>query len=144
MLWLYDDVIKWNNFTAVPGEFPSQRLETRSFDVCFDLRLNKRLSKQSWGWWFETLSSPLWRHSNERFTHQHCTVMIHIFKWLTYPYKSSDHQSTRICEKVYHPVRERWITSISNEFEITLHLLASQLLYIMISLAIDYDVIGRS
>ena len=27
-------------------------------------RLNKRLSKQSWGWWFETLSCPLWRHSN--------------------------------------------------------------------------------
>ena len=30
----------------------------------FDLRLDKRLSKQSWGWWFETLSRPLWRHSN--------------------------------------------------------------------------------
>ena len=30
-----------------------------------DLRLNKRLSKQSWGWRFGTLSRPLWRHSNE-------------------------------------------------------------------------------
>ena len=29
------------------GEFPSQRPVTRSFDVSFDLRLNKRLSKQS-------------------------------------------------------------------------------------------------
>ena len=28
------------------------------------LRLNKRLSKQSWGWWFETLSRPLWSHCN--------------------------------------------------------------------------------
>ena len=37
---------------------------TRSFDVFFDLRLNKRLSKQSWGWWLETLSRPLWRHRN--------------------------------------------------------------------------------
>ena len=37
---------------------------TRSFDVFFDLRLYKRLSKQSWGWWFETLSSPLCRHPN--------------------------------------------------------------------------------
>ena len=27
--------------------------------------LNKRLSKQSWGWWFETPSRPLWRHCNE-------------------------------------------------------------------------------
>ena len=41
-----------------------QRPVTRSFDVFFDLRLNKRLSKQSWGWWFETLSCPLWRHCN--------------------------------------------------------------------------------
>ena len=37
-----------------PGEFPTQRPVTRSFDVFFDLRLNKRLSKQPWGWWFET------------------------------------------------------------------------------------------
>ena len=37
------------------GEF------TRSFDVFFDLRLNKRLGKQSWSWWFGTLSCPLLR-----------------------------------------------------------------------------------
>ena len=48
----------------VTGEFPAQRPVTRSFDVFFDLRLNKRLSKQSWGLWFETLSRPLWRHRN--------------------------------------------------------------------------------
>ena len=48
------------------GEFPAQRPVTRSFDVFFDLRLNKRLSKQSWGWWLETLSRPLWRHRNDR------------------------------------------------------------------------------
>ena len=47
-----------------PGEFPTQRPVTRSFDVYFDLRLNKRLSKQSRGWWFETLSRSLWRHRN--------------------------------------------------------------------------------
>ena len=51
--------------SPVPGEFPAQRPVTRSFDVCFDLHLDKRLSKQSWGWWFETLSRPLWRHSND-------------------------------------------------------------------------------
>ena len=50
--------------SPVPGEFPAQRPVTRSFDVFYDLRLNKRLSKQSWGWWFETLSCPLWRHFN--------------------------------------------------------------------------------
>ena len=48
----------------VPGEFPIQRPVTRNFNVFFDLRLNKRLSKQSWGWWFEMLSRPLWRHRN--------------------------------------------------------------------------------
>ena len=50
--------------SPVPGEFTAQRPVTRSFDVIFDLRLNKRLSKQWWGWWFETLSHPLWRHRN--------------------------------------------------------------------------------
>ena len=51
--------------SPVSGEFSTQRPVTRSFDVFFDLRLNKRLSKQSWGWWFETLWRPLWRHRND-------------------------------------------------------------------------------
>ena len=46
------------------GEFTTQRPVTRSFDVFFDLRLNKRFSTQWWGWWFETLSRPLWCHRN--------------------------------------------------------------------------------
>ena len=50
--------------SPVPGEFPAQRPVTLSFDVFFHLRLNKWLSKQSWGWWLETLSRPLWRHRN--------------------------------------------------------------------------------
>ena len=49
------------------GEFPAQRPVTRSFDVFFDLCLNKRLRKQSRGWWFETLSGPLLRHCNDLF-----------------------------------------------------------------------------
>ena len=47
---------------ASPGEFPAQRPVTWSFDVFFDLRPNKRLSKQPPGWWFETPSWSLWRH----------------------------------------------------------------------------------
>ena len=50
--------------SPVTGEFPAQRPVARSFDVFFDLRLNKRLSKQLWGWWFETPLRPLWRHCN--------------------------------------------------------------------------------
>ena len=48
--------------SPVTGEFPSQRPVTRTFDVFFDLHLNKRFSKQSRRWWFETQSRQLWRH----------------------------------------------------------------------------------
>ena len=51
--------------SPVIGEFPAQRPVTRSFDAFFDLPLNKRLSKQWWGWWFETLLRPLWRHCKD-------------------------------------------------------------------------------
>ena len=47
-----------------PGEFPAQRPVTRSFDVFFDLRPYKRLSKQPRGWWFQTPSWSLWRQCN--------------------------------------------------------------------------------
>ena len=52
--------------SPVPSEFPTQRPVTRSFDVIFDLHLNKRFSKQSWGWWSETPSCPLWRNRNAK------------------------------------------------------------------------------
>ena len=70
----HDDVIKWKHFPRFwpfvreftgPRWIATQRPMTRSFDVFFDLRLYKRLSKQWWGWWFDTLSRPLWRHRNE-------------------------------------------------------------------------------
>ena len=57
--------------SPVPGESPAQRPVTWSFAAFFDLRLNKRLRKQMWGWWFETPSRPSWRHRNA--THEtHC------------------------------------------------------------------------
>ena len=74
--WKYDhdDVIKWKHFPRYwpfvrgmhrsPVNSPAQRPLTRIFDVFFDLRPNKRLSKQSWGWWFETTSRSLWQHCN--------------------------------------------------------------------------------
>ena len=46
------------------GEFPAQRPVTRDFNVLFGLHMNKRLSKQSWGWLFETPSRPLGGHRN--------------------------------------------------------------------------------
>ena len=52
------------------GEFTGLRWipRTKASDAelwCFfDLCLNKRLRKQSWGWWLDTLLRPLWRHCN--------------------------------------------------------------------------------
>ena len=57
--------------TPVTGGFPSQRPVTRSFDVFFDLRLNKRLSKQSGRRLFETPSRSLWRHCDVK---SHCFI----------------------------------------------------------------------
>ena len=65
----HDDVIKSKHF---PRYWPFVRwihwrlpgVVTRIFDVFFDLRLNKRLSKQSRHLWFETPSHSLWRHCN--------------------------------------------------------------------------------
>ena len=51
--------------SPVTSEFSSQRPVTWSFDVFFDLRLNKRLSKQSWDWWFEMPLHSLWCHCIE-------------------------------------------------------------------------------
>ena len=71
----HDGVIKWKHF---PRNWPfvrgihrsrwiphTHRSVTRSFDVFFDVCLNKRLSKQPWGWWFETPSWSLWRQCND-------------------------------------------------------------------------------
>ena len=69
----HDDVIKWKHFPRYwtfgrgihwsPGDSP-HKSQWRELYVFFDLRPNKRLSKQFWGWWFETPSRPLWCHCN--------------------------------------------------------------------------------
>ena len=69
---VHGDVIKWKHF---PRYWPFVRGIHRSpvnsahkgqwrGAFFFDLRLIKRLSKHSRGWWLETLSRPLWRHCN--------------------------------------------------------------------------------
>ena len=75
-LYLYNMMTSWNGnifrrysylWGDLPatGEFPSRRSVTRSLNVSFDLRLNKRLSKQSRRRWFEMPSWSLWRHCND-------------------------------------------------------------------------------
>ena len=63
----------------VTGGFPSQRPVTRSFDVFFNLSLNKLLNKKSRRWWFETPSRSSWRHCNV----EHGRVITsHCFMWI--------------------------------------------------------------
>ena len=75
---IHDDVIKWKHFprywSFVRGIHRSTVNSPRkgqwrgALMNFFDLRLNKRLSKQSWGWLFETPSRLLWRHCNFEIT----------------------------------------------------------------------------
>ena len=78
--------------SPVTGKFPSQRPVTRSFDVFFDLRLNKWFSKQSWGWWFETPLRLLWRHCKAGVrktanTHPHPHPMIPVHMYISKSYE---------------------------------------------------------
>ena len=73
-------ICAWNS--PVAGDFPSQRPVMWSFDVFFDMHLSKWLSKQSWGWWFETPSRTLWRH---------CNGTMHMTWWFRYPISTFNH-----------------------------------------------------
>ena len=64
--------------SPVSGEFPAERPVTRSCGVFFDLRLNKQLSKQSWGWWLETPWRSLWRHCNDAYNVTTINSVTHI------------------------------------------------------------------
>ena len=55
----HDEVIKWKHFPRYWSVL--QRPVAQNFDVFFDLRLNKRLCKQSIRRWFETPLLSLWR-----------------------------------------------------------------------------------
>ena len=90
-------------------EFPAQRPVTRSFDVFFDLRLNKRLSKRSRGWWFETLLCRLWRHCNVR-TREKAVMAAHmvvVASWILLVLHHLRFGSLFISNNVYH-----WCTII--------------------------------
>ena len=77
--------------SPVTGEFPTQRPVTWSFDVFFDLCLNKWLRKRLRHGWFETPSCSLWRHCNAvKFLSEWICVireiMLHAYTHLIYIY----------------------------------------------------------
>ena len=107
----------------VTGGFPSQRPVTRSFDLFFDLRLNKRLSKQMRRRWFESPSRSLWRHCNESIE----TSIFYVI-WLVelfyskYEFANKMYIPIHVCNKVVFTVcisfcvkqsdhKTTWITS---------------------------------
>ena len=71
---LHDDVIEWKHFPPYwPFVWGIHRSPVNSphkvqwpWPLMFSLicALNKGLSTQSWGWWFEMPSRSLWRHCN--------------------------------------------------------------------------------
>ena len=81
----HDDVIKWKHFprywpfvwginrSPVKSPHKGQSRGALMFSL---IRMIKRLSKQSWGWWFETASCSLWRHCNEFVDLTHLPQMI--------------------------------------------------------------------
>ena len=79
------------------GEFTSNQwiplTKASNADVSFDLRLNKHLSNQSLGWWFEMPLCPLWHHSNVygecKSTWSHTMIDLH---------RMSSQARTQICQ----------------------------------------------
>ena len=70
----HDDVIKWKHLTRywpfvrrihrIPVNSPHKGQWRGAWMLSLNMRLIKRLSKQSRDWWFETISRSLWRHCN--------------------------------------------------------------------------------
>ena len=86
----HDDVIKWKHFprswSFVRGIHRSPVNSTHKGQWRGALMLSlicariNGLSKHWWGWWFETLSSPLWRHCNVC-TKQHLRIIRLYRRW---------------------------------------------------------------
>ena len=70
-----DDVIKWKHFPRYwpfvwwihrsPVNSPHKGQWCGALMLSLICVLNKRLSKRSWGWWYETPLRSLWRHCND-------------------------------------------------------------------------------
>ena len=103
--------------SPVTGEFSSQRPMTRNFDVFFDLRLNKRLCKQSRRRWFETPSHSLWRHCKR----DSCTIPV-------------------VCDSTQNNVG-KWFAPIKDYNTVTTQQNLIKVLHILRD--ISYSVLGR-
>ena len=98
--------------SPVTGEFHSRRPVTRSCDVFFDLRLNKRLSNPTRRWWLETPSRSLWRHCNEELvwssSNQIMTYRLSITKLLSLPGNAFESVICKISAVLFRIQRVTW------------------------------------
>ena len=88
----HDDVIKWKYFPHYwpfvrgihrsPVKSPHKGQWGGALMLSLICALNKRLSKQSWGWWFETPSHSLWRHSYYLQAHDMSKMHVAWLSWI--------------------------------------------------------------
>ena len=104
------------------GEFPSQRPVTRSFDFSLICALNKRLSKHSRGWWFETPSRSLWCHRSELLYAWLSGLMVHCFVQLFLLYTQSFNAScyfrrhcTNVRQALFHITVDQTMARVRNK-----------------------------
>ena len=110
--------------SPVIDEFPAQRQLTQSFDVFFDLHLNTRLSKQWWGWWFETHSCLLWRHCNN-------PCVLDLFYYILLVWAPFHHSLVRERQLIFHLSRINRLITISSWVQLAFWLVVS-IIYIYI------------
>ena len=79
--------------SPVTAEFPPRRPVTWRVDVFFDLRLKKKLSKQSRRWWFETPSHRLLGHCNDRYSNGIQTLAANLLCWKCQTYRQTPNKS---------------------------------------------------
>ena len=85
--------------SPVTGEFPAQKASDAELWYFLRFALNKRLSKQLWGWWFETPSCPLWRHCNGRYSFLMEAALPLTYRLAT---TSDPSSNTNSCPACYH------------------------------------------
>ena len=81
----HDDVIEWNHFPRYwpfvwvihrsPVNSPHKGQWSGSLMFSLICAFNKRLTKQTGGWLFETPSCSLWRHSNAQSVWSFCSAI---------------------------------------------------------------------
>ena len=107
---IHDDVIKWKHFPRYwplvrgihrsPVNSPHKGQWRGALRFSLICAWIKRLSKQWRGWWFETLSCPLWRHRDDFLSNGDIWVRFNVL--------------TTTTENPTHAATNNWIVSFVN------------------------------